>query len=866
MRQKTYVLAKAILERKDVLFGSSENVFKPQALKEKEDAWEGVRLEMIEQGFQNFERKSWRDVRNHDWQYLRRSAVAKYEHNQKSGVEEIPYSEVDKVVFDIMGNEVLHSSAQFDPMNGALNATFNWLKCEEQHTGSDSADPSFLSTLNIPAVEQVQTDQQQLNTFLSSALAASASYLSRKASWETQSSPIESPRGDQPLRKQQRFCSQSAKQSPQNNGNENHMTDKSKDNDVIISDGPDNATNTELLVQRIIEASTQNNNNNLLISENSEEIRPSVSSGVITSTSSTANNNNINNVRKRQHSSSSIIATKSIEDEIQEAKLRQINLQIKREEIILLQEKAKLLQEEAKVRQENAKAELLERQLAKIVDGIHSITVVLMFMKAHVIYDSSLINASKIAQEIDDLGFECQVLTDSANINETIHLLIGGMTSSVCAHRIESHVIAMRGVESCTVSLETTIAIIEYCTAQIGLRDIVDRIQSLGYSAELATHDDRLKRLGHADDIAKWKASFFISLVFGVPVMALMIYFHWFLQTPMHPERQVPIFVKALSMDNLILFVLSTPVQFFGGYNFYSHCWRALSHKTANMDLLVALATSIAYIYSVFIILMGIILNWPSSPMTFFDVPPMLLVFISLGRWLEYKAKGKTSEALSKLMSMQAKVAILVTIDEKTGQIITERGIETEFVQRDDLIKVMPGEKIPVDGIVFEGKSSADESFITGESMPVIKKPGSPVIGGSINQSTPIIIKATHVGKDSTLAQIVRLVEEAQSSKAPIQQMADKLAGYFVPIVILFSIITFIVWLFVGLNNTSISNNNHGHSVKNSSINSNSNNLSITDWESTLRIAFNYAITVLAIACPCSLGLATPTAIMVGTG
>nr|CAD2190354.1 unnamed protein product [Meloidogyne enterolobii] len=352
MRQKTYVLAKAILERKDVLFGSSENVFKPQALKEKEDAWEGVRLEMIEQGFQNFERKSWRDVRNHDWQYLRRSAVAKYEHNQKSGVEEIPYSEVDKVVFDIMGNEVLQSSAQFDPMNGALNATFNWLKCEEQHAGSDSADSSFLSTLNIPAVEQVQTDQQQLNTFLSSALAASASYLSRKTSWETQSSPIESPRGDQPLRKQQRFCSQSAKQSPQNNGNENHMTDKSKDNDVIISDGPDNTTNTELLVQ-----------------QNSEEIRPSVSSGVITSTSSTANNNNINNVRKRQHSSSSIIATKSIEDEIQEAKLKQINLQIKREEIILLQEKAKLLQEEAKVRQENAKAELLERQLAKIVDG-----------------------------------------------------------------------------------------------------------------------------------------------------------------------------------------------------------------------------------------------------------------------------------------------------------------------------------------------------------------------------------------------------------------------------------------------------------------------------------------------------------------
>ncbi|KAF7632647.1 hypothetical protein Mgra_00007952 [Meloidogyne graminicola] len=375
MRQKTYVLAKAILERKDILFGSSENVFKPQALKEKEDAWEAVRVEMIEQGFLNFERKSWRDVRNHDWQYLRRSAVAKYEHNQKSGVEEIPYSEVDKVVFDIMGNEV-HSSAQFDTTNGSLSSTFNWMKSEDQQSqiGSESADSSFISALNIPAVELIYLDQQQLNSILSSALAASASYLSRKASWDVLGSPIESPRGEQPPRKQQRICSITSKQSPQNNGIENFTADKNKDNDIIsISECPVNTTNAELFVQGIIDASNQTHNNLPILENNNNEIRSSIySSGVITSTNTTTTITTNNNNRKRQHSSSSTtnFASKSIEDETHEAKLRLINLQIKREELLLLQEKSKLLQEEAKVRQENAKAELLERQLSsKIVDG-----------------------------------------------------------------------------------------------------------------------------------------------------------------------------------------------------------------------------------------------------------------------------------------------------------------------------------------------------------------------------------------------------------------------------------------------------------------------------------------------------------------
>lgn len=212
--------------------------------------------------------------------------------------------------------------------------------------------------------------------------------------------------------------------------------------------------------------------------------------------------------------------------------------------------------------------------------------------------------------------------------------------------------------------------------------------------------------------------------------MALMVYFHWIRQTHMMPERQTPIINKGLSLDNLIFLILCTPVQIFGGRYFYVQSYKALRHGSANMDVLIVMATSIAFIYSVIALTVAFVGQWPSSPMTFFDVPPMLMVFISLGRWLEHVAKGKTGEALSRLMSLQAKDALLIEFD-KDGRVLSEKSIDIELVQRGDRLKVVPGSKIPADGRVVEGKSSADESFITGESMPVAKKPGSRVIGES---------------------------------------------------------------------------------------------------------------------------------------
>ncbi|XP_023573010.1 copper-transporting ATPase 2 isoform X4 [Octodon degus] len=411
----------------------------------------------------------------------------------------------------------------------------------------------------------------------------------------------------------------------------------------------------------------------------------------------------------------------------------------------------------------------IERNLQKEA-GILSILVALMSGKAEVKYNPEVIQPPKIAQLIQDLGFEAAVMEDDAGPDGDVELVITGMTCASCVHNIESKLTRTNGITYASVALATSKAHVKFDPEIIGPRDIVKII------------------------------------------------------------------------------------EFLGGWYFYVQAYKSLRHRSANMDVLIVLATSIAYVYSLVILVVAIAEKAEKSPVTFFDTPPMLFVFIALGRWLEHVAKSKTSEALAKLMSLQATEATVVTLGED-NLILREEQVPMELVQRGDVIKVVPGGKFPVDGKVLEGNTMADESLITGEAMPVTKKPGSVVIAGSINAHGSVLIKATHVGNDTTLAQIVKLVEEAQMSKAPIQQLADRFSGYFVPFIIIISTLTLVVWIIIGFINFDVVQKYFPSPSKH-----------ISQTEVIIRFAFQTSITVLCIACPCSLGLATPTAVMVGTG
>uniref|UniRef100_A0A2I2YFL2 Copper-transporting ATPase 2 n=1 Tax=Gorilla gorilla gorilla TaxID=9595 RepID=A0A2I2YFL2_GORGO len=417
----------------------------------------------------------------------------------------------------------------------------------------------------------------------------------------------------------------------------------------------------------------------------------------------------------------------------------------------------------------------IERNLQKEA-GVLSVLVALMAGKAEVKYDPEVIQPLEIAQFIQDLGFEAAVMEDYAGSDGNIELTITGMTCASCVHNIESKLTRTNGITYASVALATSKALVKFDPEIIGPRDIIKIIEEIGFHASLAQRNPNAHHLDHKMEIKQWKKSFLCSLVFGIPVMALMIY----MLIPSNEPHQSMVLdhniIPGLSILNLIFFILCTFVQ------------------------------------------------------------------------------SKTSEALAKLMSLQATEATVVTLGED-NLIIREEQVPMELVQRGDIVKVVPGGKFPVDGKVLEGNTMADESLITGEAMPVTKKPGSTVIAGSINAHGSVLIKATHVGNDTTLAQIVKLVEEAQMSKAPIQQLADRFSGYFVPFIIIMSTLTLVVWIVIGFIDFGVVQKYFPNPNKH-----------ISQTEVIIRFAFQTSITVLCIACPCSLGLATPTAVMVGTG
>lgn len=383
---------------------------------------------------------------------------------------------------------------------------------------------------------------------------------------------------------------------------------------------------------------------------------------------------------------------------------------------------------------------------------------------------------------------------------------ITGMHCASCSALISRALGKAEGVVSASVNLTTNKATIDYDDSRINAHDLIEIIKSKGFGAK--EEDQELDTMPKDDrqlkEIKNLKFMFFISLVFSLPVFILGMFF---MSTP------VP-------YQNYIMWLLATPVQFFIAAGMYRSAFSALKGKSANMDTLIVLGTSAAYFYSVYAVLAG-------SGHQYFEASAVLITIVIFGRYLEAKARGKTSEAIKKLMELKPRKAIVIRNRK-------ELEISINDVVVGDIIVVKPGSKIPVDGTILEGHSSVDESMITGESMPVEKFRNDKVIGATVNKHGYFKFKATNVGTDTMLSQIIRLVEDAQGSKAPIQRFADIVSAYFVPAVLVIALGTFFVWSLL--------------------------------LKSEFSFALIAGVSVLVIACPCALGLATPTAIMVGTG
>ncbi|KAG8868706.1 hypothetical protein FRB97_002046 [Tulasnella sp. 331] len=488
--------------------------------------------------------------------------------------------------------------------------------------------------------------------------------------------------------------------------------------------------------------------------------------------------------------------------------------------------------------------ESIESMLRK-QPGIQSVKVALLAERALVEYDPELWTPEKLASEIEDIGFGATYMPPVQS--DTVTFKVYGMTCSACVNPVESQLATVPGILSVVVSETMETCVVQYDCNLIGPRDMVERIGEIGFDAVLSDDSNatQLQSLTRTKEIHAWRDQFRMSLAFAIPVFfisMIAMYISWLRPIVMY---QV---IMGITVGDLICFILTTPAQFWLGKRFYISSYKALKHGSATMDVLIVMGTTAAYFYSVFVLVAAAINREPGfHPQTFFDTSTMLIAFISLGRYLENIAKGKTSAALTDLMALAPSMATIYT---DAPACTVEKKVATELVQVGDTVKVVPGEKIAADGNVVRGSSTVDESAVTGEPVPMLKQIGDAVIGGTVNGLGTFDMVVTRAGKDTALAQIVKLVEDAQTSKAPIQAFTDRVAGYFVPTVIMLSLITFIVWMIIS------------HIMSDGSLPDLFNHPGATK----LSVCLNLCISVIVVACPCALGLSTPTAIMVGTG
>ncbi|MED4811553.1 copper-exporting P-type ATPase CopA [Bacillus atrophaeus] len=446
----------------------------------------------------------------------------------------------------------------------------------------------------------------------------------------------------------------------------------------------------------------------------------------------------------------------------------------------------------------------------KRMDGVADAHVNLALETSNVTYNPSETGAAVIKEKIEKLGYG--VVTEKAEFQ------IAGMTCAACANRIEKRLNKTEGVSSAPVNFALETVAVEYNPKEVAITDLKETVAKLGYQLEQKGEADGETESPQKKEQRKQTVRLIFSAILSFPLLWAMV---------SHFSFTSFIWVPDIFMNPWMQFALATPVQFVIGWPFYTGAYKALRNKSANMDVLVALGTTAAYVYSLYLTIQSLGAHGHTDGL-YYETSAILLTLILLGKRFEAKAKGRSSDAIKKLMKLQAKTATVV----RDGQ---EQVIPIEDVMTGDLVYVKPGERIPVDGEVTEGRSAVDESMITGESIPVDKSPGDSVTGATMNANGFLKIKAVNVGKDTALSQIIRVVEEAQGSKAPIQRLADQISGIFVPIVLGIAVITFLIWYF---------------------------------WAAPGDVgeAISKLIAVLVIACPCALGLATPTSIMTGSG
>lgn len=444
------------------------------------------------------------------------------------------------------------------------------------------------------------------------------------------------------------------------------------------------------------------------------------------------------------------------------------------------------------------------------VKGVEDARVNLATEKATLVFDPRFVSMNDVERAVRESGYDVA--------KDEISFTVGGMHCATCALTIQDSLKEVPGVADARVNFALGKAVVDYDASVASEARLRKAVEDAGYKV-LEVQGVMAEKLARQKEIHDAYKSLIFAVALAIPVVTIaMTWDLW------------PAGLVRVDLRNYILLVLATPVQFYAGWRYYRGTYWAMRNRRANMDTLVAMGTSAAWMYSVLATLAP---RTAGSHNVYFDTSAAIIALVLAGKYLELKSRGATSEAIVKLMNLQPSKATAV----RDGAEV-EVGIE-EIVEG-DLVLVKPGERVPVDGEVVSGESAADESLVTGESIPVEKGPGDAVVGGTVNVGGILKVRATRVGRNTTLAQIVKLVEDAQSTKAPIERLADSVAGVFVPIVIIIALASFAFWYFIGVG--------------------------IWQVENSLTFSLTVFVTVLVIACPCSLGLATPTAIVVGTG